>query len=285
MSYSIAFLISPDQTHNDNHIRLPRLFADAGWQVSEFCHDDMSWRDESIYLADRPANVFTLIWPVGLGPQKTFLDRQQLLQQLDQNRLITPAQTYLTLHGKTAWLQHAPPTTIACEAKTLRETLALQGGDWVLKPVAGSFGTDVHRVHSALDIDRILSATPTQYWMLQQFIAEIEHGETRTLICGEEIIGSYLRTPTKDLRANLAAHGQASGTELSAADRNIVARVHRELILHRVGFAAIDTVGGYLMEVNMANPGGLQTLENLYGRTQTLERNRKIVQAVETRQR
>ena len=175
--------------------------------------------------------------------------------------------------------------TTTRDAKTLSETLELQGGDWVLKPVAGSFGTDVYRVHSVLDIDRILCTAPTQYWMLQQFIPEIEQGETRTLICGEEIIGSYLRTPAKDLRANLAVHGQASVTDLSTADRKIVSRVHRELILHRVGFAAIDTVGGYLMEVNMANPGGLQTLEDLYGRTQTLECNKKIVQAVEARQR
>ena len=222
---------------------------------------------------------------MGLGPRQTFLDRQQLLQQIDQSRLINPAETYLTLHGKAAWLQHAPPTSIACQAKELTKTLARHEGDWVLKPVAGSFGTDVYRIHSALDIERILDAAPTQYWMLQKFIPEIEQGETRTLICGDEIIGSYLRTPSQDLRANLAASGQASITQLSPADRDLVSRVHHELISHRVGFAAIDTVGGYLMEVNLANPGGLQTLEDLYGTTQTQARNKTIVKAMEARQR
>ena len=33
----------------------------------------------------------------------------------------------------------------------------------------------------------------------------------------------------------------------------------------QVGFAAIDTVGGYLMEVNLANPGGLGTLSQFHG--------------------
>lgn len=282
MSHSIAFLVSPDQAHNDNHIRLPRVFTDAGWQVSEFSHDQLSWHDTTVYLADQPANNFTLIWPVGLGPRQTFLDRQQLLQQIDQNRLINPAQTYLTLHGKAAWLQHAPPTSIASEAKELVKALARHDGDWVLKPVAGSFGTDVYRIHSALDIERILASVPVQYWMLQKFIPEIEQGETRTLICGDKILGSYLRTPTEDLRANLAASGRASMTQLSPRDRDLVCRVHYELQSHRVGFAAIDTVGGYLMEVNLANPGGLQTLEELYGKTQT--RHETIVQAMETRQ-
>ena len=64
-----------------------------------------------------------------------------------------------------------------------------------------------------------------------------------------------------------------------------MSRVHHELISHRVGFAAIDTVGGYLMEVNLANPGGLQTLEDLYGTTQTQARNKTIVKAMEARQR
>ena len=265
-------------------MRLPRVFADAGWQVSEFSHDDLSWQDAGAYLADQPATAFTLIWPVGLGPRQTFLDRQQLLQQIDQSRLINPAETYLALHGKAAWLQHAPPTSIACQASKLTKMLERHDGDWVLKPVAGSFGTDVYRIHRALDIKRILDAAPTQYWMLQKFIPEIEQGETRTLICGEEIIGSYLRTPSQDLRANLAASGQASVTQLSAADQDLVSRVHHELMSHRVGFAAIDTVGGYLMEVNLANPGGLQTLEDLYGTAQSDARNKTIVQAMETRQ-
>ena len=39
-------------------------------------------------------------------------------------------------------------------------------------------------------------------------------------------------------------------------------------ILHsqRVHYAAIDTVGEHLMEVNLANPGGLGTLASLYDR-------------------
>ena len=283
MSYSIAFLITPDQAHNDNHTRLPGIFTDAGWRVSKFAHDEISLRGFSTFLGDQLASEFTLIWPVGLGPRQTYLDRQQLLQQLDQTRLINPAHTYLTLHGKSAWLQHAPPTAIACDARLLIEYLETQGGDWVLKPVAGSYGKDVYRIGSGVDIERIVHAAPRQYWMLQQFIAEIVQGETRTLICGDNIIGSYLRTPNQDLRSNLAADGRASTTELTTADRALVSQVHSELSTHRVGFAAIDTVGGYLMEVNLANPGGLQTLADLYGPEQAQVSSERITQAMEAR--
>jgi glutathione synthase/RimK-type ligase-like ATP-grasp enzyme len=39
-----------------------------------------------------------------------------------------------------------------------------------------------------------------------------------------------------------------------------------DLKRRRIGYAAIDTVGDYLMEVNIANPGGLGTLATVYGR-------------------
>ena len=34
---------------------------------------------------------------------------------------------------------------------------------------------------------------------------------------------------------------------------------------HHIRFAAIDTCGGYLMEVNVANPGGMATQDQLFG--------------------
>jgi glutathione synthase/RimK-type ligase-like ATP-grasp enzyme len=37
-----------------------------------------------------------------------------------------------------------------------------------------------------------------------------------------------------------------------------------DMLDQHIGFAAIDLVGDTLMEVNIANPGGLGTLQRLY---------------------
>lgn len=265
MPWSVAFLITANRIHNDNHERLPAVFQAAGWRVTCFAHDDVSLRDGQVYLQNDPAINFDLIWPVGLGPRATFLDRISVLQQLPPGQLINPAASYVHEHGKTAWLHHAPETTVAHHSEPLAQTLAERGGDWVLKPAAGSLGAGVRRVQSAAQIRDHLNAYPPQYWLLQRYIPEIVAGEVRTLVCGDQIVASYLRKPAAaDLRANLARDASAAPVALAGANLARVERVHTELRDAGLGFAAIDTVGGYLMEVNIANPGGLATVTQIY---------------------
>ena len=283
MSLSAAFLTTPADPHNDNHERLPALFENAGWQVDVLGHDELHWRDGDVFLGEHLSSRFDLIWPVGLGPKATFLDRIAVLTLLEQWRLINPASAYLHLHGKTAWLRHAPTTVVAHQPEILATAFAELGGAWVLKPAAGSYGAGVRQIGTAQAIHEHMAAFAPQYWLLQRYIPEIEQGELRTLICGEKVLGSYLRIPSADGRANLAAGGQPAPATVDGPAEALVGRIHAELIDAGVGFAAIDTVAGYLMEVNVANPGGLKTLGDVYGAAAGRAAQERLVGAVETR--
>ncbi len=279
MTSKVLFLITPGRVHNDNASRLPDVFRRHGWQVTTCTHEELSWRGDQVYCAESPATHFNLIWPIGLGPQQTFLDRITLLEQIDPQRLISHPHVYVSKHGKTAWHKYAPPTFIAAQAEPLITAFESLGGPWVMKPVAGSFGEQVQRVEDKQTITHLIDGANTKYWMLQRYVPEIVSGETRTLVCGQSVIGSYLRTPTDKFHANLAAHGLSSPTTLSRGDLNLVDAVQQDLCAAGVGFAAIDTVGGYLMEVNVANPGGLGTLRQLYGQ----EIEARFMQAINQR--
>ena len=69
-----------------------------------------------------------------------------------------------------------------------------------------------------------------------------------------------------DFRTNLSLDGRPAASELTARERARVTGIIGELVAAGVGFAAIDCAGDYLMEVNLANPGGLATLARVYGR-------------------
>jgi glutathione synthase len=144
------------------------------------------------------------------------------------------------------------------------------GGDWVIKPTAGSYGRDVtlFRAGTAtLDaLERLWRSNGSGYLMAQRYLPDIDNGEKRTLIAGGRLIASYLRLPEDGLKANLAAGGQAMPTCLTEEEQTLVERIAGDLASLGVGFAAVDTVGTHLMEVNVANPGGLETLERLSGR-------------------
>lgn len=265
MNPAILFLESPTAAHNDNHERLPRLFNKAGWEIHTAPHDALNWRDGKLYCGAYRCDAHALVWPLGLGPRPTFIDRHELLCSLPPGLCINAPNTYLTMHGKSRWLAYAPTTYVSNDPQYLTAKIRASTDTWVLKPLAGSFGHQVHKVHDDAQAQDILQHYPPQYWVLQKYIHAIVEGETRTLICADQVIGSYLRRPKAGFRANLALGSTVHPTTLNEADQELITQVQKTLRHSGIRFAAIDTVGGYVMEVNIANPGGLGTLATLYG--------------------
>jgi glutathione synthase len=144
-----------------------------------------------------------------------------------------------------------------------------RGGDWVVKPTAGSYGRNVTLFRSGTAtreaLQSLWQANGGGYLMAQRFLPSVIEGEKRTLIAGGMPIASYLRLPEDGLKANLAAGSRVAPTCLTDDEQALVDGIALDLRRLGVGFAAIDTVDTYLMEVNEAKPGGLETLERLTG--------------------
>ncbi|MDH3641378.1 MAG: hypothetical protein OES38_04740 [Gammaproteobacteria bacterium] len=269
----IAFLLGDvAEARNDNHLRLPAGFRAAGWRVTELPHDCVNINNGSPRLGPWDPDQFDLIWPLGFGRQLSFFDRMQLLQLLDQSRFVNTPDALVYLHGKYRWLDSMPETHAGNDVQALAAVIA-GGGDWVLKPPAGSYGRDVRLIREGDDPGPALAALAggeqALYCIVQRYLPEITRGETRTLIAGADIVGSYLRIPADGLLANLSSDGEPAATALDATTLRLVQTVAEDLQTLGVGFAAVDTAGGYLMEVNIANPGGLGTLESVYGKDPT----------------
>jgi glutathione synthase len=285
----IAFLLGTvEMARNDNHVRLPRAFAEAGWEVDELPQNGVALTPEGVRFGDRDPDRFDLVWVLGLGRADTFYDRAQLLRLLPQERFVTEIDALVYLHAKYAWWPYMPETYASNEAPRLCALLE-SGGEWVVKPAAGSYGRDVYRVRAgaedaALIAELVGDATqPGRYCLLQRFVDQIAAGEKRTLIAGGQVLGSYLRVPDGDFRANLAVGATPEATRLTGTEQDLVQEIADQLTRRGVGFAAIDTCHPYLMEVNVANPGGLETLGRLYGRDVTAEAVAAIARSVKTR--
>ncbi len=263
----IAFLVGDVRlARNDNHRRLPEAFRSAGWRVSVLDQECVRLEPAGIRLGTEDPRRFDRLWLLGMGRAATFLDRMQLLRQLPQGRFVTTVDALLYLHAKYRWWRHMPETHASGDPGHLKAVLH-SGGDWVIKPAAGSYGRGVRRLAAGPDgeaaIDA-LTASPGGYWLLQRFVPAIEQGEKRTLVAGGQLVGTYLRRPAGDLRANLAAGGIAEPSTLTERERALVETVAGELVAAGVGYAAVDVVWPFLMEVNLVNPGGLGTLAELY---------------------
>jgi hypothetical protein len=253
---------------NDNHSRFPAAFERAGWQVTLADHEDLQIQHNQLRVGGRDPLQFDLIWPLGFGRQATFFDRMQLLKSLSGARFVTTADVLMYLHGKHRWLQAMPETHTSTRPESLLAVLS-SGGDWIIKPTAGSFGRDVQKIcENEISLELLTSlfdAADGGYLIAQRFVPEIEQGEKRSLFAAGQLLGSYLRIPTDAVRSNLTTGGRIAATELSPAERLLVEPIAAELADLGAGFTAIDTVYPYLMEVNVANPGGLASIESLTG--------------------
>jgi glutathione synthase len=274
---SICFLTSTKGApRNDNHRRLPDAWAAAGWCVTRADHDDVRMTATGVCVApdDSPLDRYDLIWPIGLGTRDSFLDRMQLLLTLDAQRFVVSPTALLMHHAKYSLAlgplaQHHPQTYASRDPQWLRGIIA-GGGEWIVKPPAASYGRDVYRVNAndpnvGVILDALTGHDGSRYCLLQRYISEIERGETRVLLAEGQLIGAYLRRPGADHRVNLTLDGRAETVALSRDESALAIAVARQLLEHGVHFVAVDLAYPWIVEFNLANPGGLETIERLTG--------------------
>ena len=88
----------------------------------------------------------------------------------------------------------------------------------------------------------------------------LERFTERILIDGEPV-GATNRVPLKgEARSNLHVGGQAQKTDLTKREHDICAAIGPALKERGMIFVGIDVIGGYLTEINVTSPTGLQEI-------------------------
>ncbi len=162
------------------------------------------------------------------------------------------------------------PTRVVRSIEGLRQTLKEWGGEMVVKPLDGCGGWGVFHVRSddrnTPSILETISNGGTKLVMAQRYLPEARQGDKRILLLDGEPIGAVLRVPRADeTRGNLHVGGTATRTELTARDREICDAVGPRVKQDGLYFVGIDVIGGYLTEVNVTSPTGVQEIDRLEG--------------------
>ena len=286
---SIAFLLpSGGHSANDNRERLPRAFREAGWKVVRIDHESLTLDGRRLTGVDPDCGRLDLAgrdryFILGFGAAATFLDRMQMLRALPQERFVNSPEALLHQHGKVSlYLDHPdipqPESHLSNDPSALA-TLIESGGEWIGKPPAGSFGRDVFLLRAG---DGNLAAIlghltrDGRYALLQRRVP-MARGERRVLLAGGKAIGAYGKA-LHDHRGNLHAGATPVPAPLESDERALAQELAVRLLHQGVGFAAIDMAWPYVLEINLANPGWLETYERLTGE----DLSATVVQALAT---
>ncbi|OGP58411.1 MAG: glutathione synthase [Deltaproteobacteria bacterium RBG_13_61_14] len=178
--------------------------------------------------------------------------------------LRTAGEKLFTLHSPDL----IPPTIISRRIAELKDFLKEVGGKMVVKPINARGGDEVFIVEARdPNLNVILEAATryqTRFTLAQKYLPAAKKGDKRIIVLSGEPIGATLRVPQAgEHRANIHVGGTCRKAEITRRDREICARLApslRSLGLHLVG---LDVIGGFLTEVNVTSPTGVQEIDRL----------------------
>jgi glutathione synthase len=178
-----------------------------------------------------------------------------------------------------------PPTTVARDLATLRGFKA-RHGDIILKPLYGNGGAGVFRLdpndRNFTALWEVFTGINREPLIAQKFLPDVAKGDKRIILVDGEAVGAINRVPLDgETRSNMHAGGTPMKVELTDRDREICAAIGPLLREKGQVFVGIDVIGGWLTEINVTSPTGLQEMERFDGVNVTA----KIWEAIEARRR
>jgi len=169
----------------------------------------------------------------------------------------------------TQFAELMPPTLITYRHDEVKAFRA-EHKDIIVKPLYGNGGAGVFHIGPADDnlnsLLDLLAQTVREPLMVQRYIPEIRQGDKRIVLIDGAAAGAVNRIPPAgDARANLHVGGRAEKASLSKRDLEICEALGPVLEAQGLVFVGIDVIGGWLTEINVTSPTGLQEIDRFDG--------------------
>lgn len=164
-----------------------------------------------------------------------------------------------------------PPTIVTRDVALLRAFLQEEGGVAVCKPLDGAGGSGVvilRREDPNLGaLLELCTRDGQRTVLLQRYLPEAKEGDKRVILIGGEPRGAVLRVPSGngEHRGNLHVGGRGVRTTLTPRERAACDALKPQLLADGLHFVGLDFIGGYLTEVNVTSPTGIQEIAALDG--------------------
>ena len=227
-----------------------------------------SWREAAL-------SEFDVVWMRKDPPfDMTYIFSTYLLDLCGPTTLVLNAPAGLRSRNEklfaAAYADLTPPTLVSRDIAQIVAFATAQPDRVVLKPWDGNGGRGV-LVSRAGDPNlrsmiEVLTQEGRGYILAQRHLPEIAQGDKRILLVDGEPAGAVLRVPgALDHRGNLHVGATAHATQLTDREREICARIGPTLRAEALVFVGIDVIGGWLTEINVTSPTGIQQVNRFDG--------------------
>jgi glutathione synthase len=246
------------------HARLQRVRTFAA--PPHFHCDD--WTDAS--LGD-----FDVVWMRKDPPfDMEYIFATYLLEKVPSTTLVLNDPAAIRSHNEklfaNEFVEFSPPTLISRDAARIAAFSSAAPDRIVLKPWDGNGGRGVLVAQKGDRNLRAMIEVLTQEGrtalIAQHYLPAIAEGDKRILLVDGEPVGAMLRVPgADDHRGNMHVGATVQATTLTPADRRICEVLSPRLKSLGLLFVGIDVIGGFLTEINVTSPTGIQEINRLDG--------------------
>jgi glutathione synthase len=176
-----------------------------------------------------------------------------------------------------------PETLVTADTREIRKFRA-KHGDIIVKPLFGNGGAGVFHLRpddpNLNALIEMFTERSREPLVVQQYLPAVRQGDKRVILVDGEAMGAINRVPAEgEARSNMHVGGRPEPTTLTERERDICARIGPELRKRGLIFVGIDVIGGFLTEINVTSPTGLQEIARFDG----IHLERAIWDAIEAR--
>ena len=297
MGLKIAFQMDPIgaiDINADSSFRIAEEAQDRGHELFFYTPDRLIYREGKVLAQGWPLTVrreignhydlgpeteielaeWDVVWlrqdpPFDMG----YITTTHLLDRIHPDTLVVNDPTWVrNWPEKLKVLDYpdlTPPTAIARNIETLKAFKDAHG-DVILKPLYGNGGAGVFRLtpedRNLNSLHELFTGINREPLIMQKFLPDVSKGDKRVILIDGEPVGAINRVPAKgETRSNMHVGGRPEKVGLTDRDLEICARIGKDLKDHGQVFVGIDVIGGWLTEINVTSPTGIQELERFDG--------------------
>lgn len=292
MSLAVAIQMDPVETidiEGDSSFALGLEAQRRGHGLYHYLPQDLSLHDGRVYARMRPlefrreqGNHASLGTPeaVDLATLDVVLMRQDppfdmayitathLLEHVHPETLVVNDPVHVRNAPEKLFVTHFPelmPPTLITSDRAEVEAFRAEHRDIIVKPLFGNGGAGVfHIAPGDENLSALLELFTDLYRepiIVQRYLAEVRGGDKRIILIDGRPAGATNRVPPQgEARSNMHVGGRPEKAELSRRDLEICEAIGPALKERGLIFVGIDVIGGFMTEINVTSPTGIQEI-------------------------
>ncbi len=293
MSLAVAIQMDPIESvdiNADSTFALALEAAKRGHGLYHYLPRDLAFRDGRVYAHARPLEVRRIKGDhYSLGAAETvdlatvdvvlmrqdppfdmaYITATHLLEHIHPATLVVNDPASVRNAPEKLFVTHfpdlMPPTLITGHRGEIQE-FRKKHADLIVKPLYGNGGAGVFRIrpedenlNALLELFSQMFREPV---IVQKYLPAVRQGDKRIILVDGEPVGAINRVPAEgEARSNMHVGGKAVKDVLSERDREICAAIGPALRERGLIFVGIDVIGGFLTEINVTSPTGIQEID------------------------